>query len=345
MNEINIAGRKIGPDYKPIIICEIGINHNGSLAIAKKMVDAAKKSGAEIIKHQTHIAEDEMSDEAKTIKPGNSNKPIFNIIKDCSLNESDELELKKYVEKNKMIFLSTPFSKKAVDRLIKFKVSAFKIGSGEFNNLPLIEYIASFKKPMILSTGMNNIPQIKETINILNSKKISFALLHTTNLYPTPHNLVRLGALKEMIKNFPKIVFGLSDHTTDNYASYFALGMGASIIERHFTDRKTRGGPDISCSMSPNDLSQLIQAANLFHSMKGGKKDISKNEKVTARFAFASVISTKKIYKGTKLNKKNLWVKRPGNGEFKAKDLKKLFGKIAKQNIEKGVQIKKKYIK
>ena len=151
MNEINIAGRKIGPDFKPIIICEIGINHNGSLAIAKKMVDAAKKSGAEIIKHQTHIAEDEMSDEAKTIKPGNSNKPIFNIIKDCSLNESDELELKKYVEKNKMIFLSTPFSKKAVDRLIKFKVSAFKIGSGEFNNLPLIEYIASFKKPMILS--------------------------------------------------------------------------------------------------------------------------------------------------------------------------------------------------
>ena len=150
-NELKIGNLKIGENYPALIVPEIGINHNGNLDVAIKMVDAAKKSGAKIIKHQTHIPEDEMSVEAKKVKPGNSKKNIFSIIKDCSLSEEDEFKLFKYVKSKKMVFISTPFSKKAVDRLIKFGINAFKIGSGEFNNVPLLQYITKFKKPLIPS--------------------------------------------------------------------------------------------------------------------------------------------------------------------------------------------------
>jgi len=204
LNFIKIGSRKIGVNFKPLVIFELGINHNGSLKLAKKIVDSAIKAGAEIIKHQTHIPEDEMSLEAKKIVPINANKNIFDLIEECSLNEKDETELKKYIEKKGAIFLSTPFSRKATDRLVKLKVKAFKIGSGECNNYPLVDYIASFGKPIIISTGMNNIHSIKKAVQILKKRKVQYAILHTTNLYPTQHNQVRLNALTELKKKFPQ---------------------------------------------------------------------------------------------------------------------------------------------
>jgi len=169
---IKIKNRVISNNSDPLIIPEIGINHNGNLGLAFKIVDAAKRAGAEIVKHQTHVVEDEMSEEAKRIKPGNSNKNIFSIIKNSSISAEDEYKLFKYVEKKGMIYLSTPFSKKAVDRLVKFGVSAFKVGSGEMSNFPLIDYISKFQKTMIVSTGLHNIRQVKKTYNFLKKKKI-----------------------------------------------------------------------------------------------------------------------------------------------------------------------------
>ena len=186
---MKIKNRNIGKDEHPLIIAEIGINHGGCLNTAKEMVDSAKRAGVEIIKHQTHIVEDEMSPIAKEVIPGNSNKSIYEIMEQCSLNYEEELELKNYVEKNNMIFISTPFSRAAVDRLVDFNVPAFKIGSGECNNYPLIEYICKFNKPIILSTGMNNMDSINKAVKIIKDHKLDFALLHTTNLYPTPFHL------------------------------------------------------------------------------------------------------------------------------------------------------------
>ena len=262
---IKIGKRIVGPEYKPLIIPEIGINHNGSLETAFKIVDAAKKSGSEIIKHQTHIAEDEMIPEAKFIKPGNSKKNIFDIINNASLSEEDEFKLFKYVEKKSMIYLSTPFSRASVDRLVKFGVKAFKIGSGECNNYPLIDYAASFKKPIILSTGMNSINSVKPAVKILKKYKIKYALLHCTNIYPTPPKLVRLFCIKELKNSFKDAVIGLSDHTTSNFTAYGAISLGASIIERHFTDTKKRPGPDISSSMDLKELKELIQGSNTIY--------------------------------------------------------------------------------
>lgn len=336
---IEIQGRKIGPDYPPLVIAEIGINHEGSLKVAKEMVDAAARAGVEVVKHQTHIVEDEMSSAAKKVIPGNADVSIYEIMERCSLNEADETELKAYVESKGMIFISTPFSRKAAIRLEKMGVSAYKIGSGECNNYPLLEHIASFNKPVILSTGMNTIESITKAVAIFNKASVPVALLHTTNLYPTPPHLVRLGAMTQLAQAFPNHVFGLSDHTVTNHACLGAVALGASILERHFTDHMQRTGPDIVCSMDETACKDLITGSNLMWQMRGGKKEPSKEEQVTIDFAFATVCSIAPIQKGEILTKDNIWVKRPGTGEILAENFNSLLGKTALRDIESDEQL------
>lgn len=323
----------------PLIIPEIGINHNGSLEIAKLMVDAAKRAGAKIIKHQTHIVEDEMSQEAKNVIPGNTNISIYEIMEQCALNYKDELALKEYVEKQDLVYLSTPFSRAAANRLEDMGVSAYKIGSGECNNYPLIKHIAQFKKPMIISTGMNSIESIKPTVKILRDYEIPFVLLHTTNLYPTPSHLVRLQAMLELCKEF-NCLYGLSDHTTNNLACIGAIALGASVLERHFTDIMDRKGPDIVCSMDESALKDLINQTQEMVLLRGSNnKNPLKEEQVTIDFAFASVVSIKDIKKGEILSMDNIWVKRPSKGGISAKEFEVILGKGAKKDIKNNTQL------
>lgn len=339
-NYIEIAGRKIGDNYPPLVIAEIGINHEGSLKVAKEMVDAAKRAGVEMIKHQTHIVEDEMTGAARKTIPGNADVSIYEIMQRCALDEDEELKLKNYVEELGMIFISTPFSRAAANRLRKFDVPAFKIGSGECNNYPLLEHIANFGKPVILSTGMNTIESVGKAVEIFDKKGVPIALLHTTNLYPTPVHLVRLGAMEELHLNFPEKVFGLSDHTQNNNACLAATALGASILERHFTDHMQRTGPDINCSMDEKACKELIRSSAEIAQMRGGSKKPAKEEKVTMDFAFATVCSIKTIKKGELLSKENIWVKRPGSGEIPAANYQDLIGKKAVRNIQEDEQLK-----
>ena len=336
---IEIAGRKIGIDFPPLVIAEIGINHEGSLQVAKQMVDAAKRAGVEVVKHQTHIVEDEMNGAAKKVIPGNATISIYEIMERCSLNESDELELKNYVESQGMIFISTPFSRAAADRLQKFDIPAFKIGSGECNNYPLLEHICTFGKPVILSTGMNTIESVQKAVAIFNKNKIEVALLHTTNLYPTPINLVRFGAMTQLNHVFPDKVFGLSDHTLNNNACLGAVALGASILERHFTDTMNRLGPDIVCSMDEKNCNDLIISSNEIWQMRGGKKEPAAEEQVTIDFAFATVCTIRSIKKGEQLSMDNIWVKRPGTGKILAEHFNELLGKIANRDIKNDEQL------
>lgn len=328
-----INGRIIGEGEKPLVIAEIGINHNGSLQVAKEMVDAAHRAGAEVVKHQTHIVEDEMSVEAKKVIPGNADISIYEIMKKASLSEEEEYELMQYVESKGMIFISTPFSRAAADRLHKFGVKAYKIGSGETNHYPLIEHIAKFGKPMIISTGMNTIESVRKTVEIVERYNVPYALMHTTNLYPTKPEQVRLGAMMELHEAFPNIPFGLSDHTLNNNACLAATALGASILERHFTDHMDRVGPDISCSMDEVALKNLIQDANEIALMRGGKKEALKEEQVTIDFAFATVVTIRDIKAGEVFTAENLWAKRPGIGKIRAEEYNNLLGKRAKCDI------------
>ena len=338
--EFSINGRKIGLDHPPLVIAEIGINHGGDIDLAIEMADKAIESGVEIIKHQTHIIEDEMSDEAKAVIPGNTDVSIYDVMKKCALSEKKEKKLMDYIIAKGKIFISTPFSREAVKRLMKFNIPAYKIGSGECNNYPLVKFIAKAGKPVILSTGMNSIESVKPSVEILRKANIPFALLHCTNVYPTPPKLVRLGALAELEKAFPDAIIGLSDHTTNNYACFGAVAMGASILERHFTDRMDRPGPDISCSMDPNSLIQLIEGSKTIFLERGGNKKLIKEEEVTSAFAFSSVVAVKEIKKGEQLTEENLWVRRPGGGDFSAADYENLIGKISKKFIKRGSQLK-----
>lgn len=341
---IKIKNRKIGSDYPPVVIAELGINHKGHIKVAKKMVDAAARAGVEIIKHQTHVPEDEMSLEAKKIVPKNANKNIYDLIRSCMLSEKDEKDLKLYTEKKGIIYISTPFSRKASNILFSIKVPAFKIGSGECNNYPLIKHISKMKKPIILSTGMNNINSIKKSVKILSSNHIKFALLHCTNLYPTQPDQMRLNGILELKKKFPNAVIGYSDHSGNNLSSLTAVALGASIVEKHFTIDSIKSGPDISSSINEKNLKKLIKEINeVYISKKGGVAPI-KEEKSTANFAFASVVAIQDIKKGEKFSIKNLWVKRPGNGYFLAEKLHQLFGKVCKAAIKKDTQLKRKNV-
>lgn len=324
---------------RPLVIPEIGINHNGSLAVAKEMALAAKKAGARLIKHQTHIVEDEMSQRAKSVVPGNSSISIYEIMKNSALSYEEELEFKDYVENLGMAFISTPFSRAAADRLEAFGVKAYKIGSGEMNNYPLLDHVASFGKPMIVSTGMNDLKAIEKAVAVLENRRVPYALLHTTNLYPTKPAQVRLGAMQEMMTAFPEIPIGLSDHSLNNNACLAAIALGAAVVERHFTDSKTRIGPDIVCSMNPCELSELLLAAQEIPQMFGGHKHALPEEQVTIDFAFATVVTIKSIKKGEVFTKDNLWVKRPGTGSILAECFEDILGKVATTDIDADVHL------
>lgn len=345
MAEFRIADRLIGDNHPPVVIAEIGINHEGSLDVAIQMVDAAIDAGVEIIKHQTHIVEDEMSDEAKSVIPGNADVSIYEIMARCALSEADESALMKYVQQRGAIFISTPFSRAAADRLAKFDIPAFKVGSGECNNYPLIKHIARFGKPVIISTGMNTIDSVRPSVEILRKANIPYALMHCTNVYPTPPELVRLGAMTQLKESFPDAVIGLSDHTTSNYSCLGSVALGASILERHFTDRMDRPGPDIVCSMDPAALKGLIEGSRIIFAASGGKKGPVEAEAPTIAFAFASVVAIRDIASGQKLSEENIWVKRPGGGDFTVLDYEWLLGKTAVTSISHGFQLKKTDVK
>lgn len=341
MKNIVLNQVSIGEGQTPLVIPEIGINHNGSLRVAKEMAEAAFRAGARIVKHQTHVVEDEMCGAARHVMPGNADISIYEVMERAALPEEEELELKRYTESLGMVFMSTPFSRAAAERLEKFGVQIYKIGSGEMNNYPLLDYIASFGKPMIVSTGMNDISKVAKAVNLLERRGVSYALLHTTNLYPTKPRLVRLGGMQALMKEFPHVPVGLSDHTINNYACIAAMALGAKIVERHFTDRMDRVGPDIICSMDEAQLRQLLQAAEEVPLMLGGEKEEALEEKVTSDFAFASVVTIRPVKKGEAFTRENIWVKRPGNGELPAEEYERVLGKAARCGIGIDVQLKR----
>lgn len=337
--EIIIRDRKVGPGHVPFVIAEIGINHEGSMEKAKQMVKDAKEAGAECVKFQSHVIEDEMIPVAKEIIPGNADVSIWEIMERCAFDESQEIELKEFVEDLGMIYLSTPFSRAAADRLNRMGVSAYKIGSGECNNYPLIEHIAGFGKPIIVSTGMNDIEVVEKVVKILRKHEVPYALLHCTSMYPTPYDKVRVGAVKLLSEKFTDAVVGLSDHSLGNYTCFAAVALGGSILEKHFTSDKTWPGPDVSISIDPSELEDLIKGSKAIFEARGDTKDVLKEEQPTIDFAYACVVAISDIKEGEEFTKENIWVKRPGTGDIKAESFEQILGKKATCSISKNAQL------
>lgn len=336
-SSFSLANRLVGQDYPPLVIAEIGINHEGCLEKAFQMVRDAHAAGCECVKFQCHVIDDEMI--PNNVIPGNSTETIWDIMSRCALGEEEEFKLKSFTESLGMIYLSTPFSRAAADRLEKMGVAAYKIGSGECNNYPLIRHIASFGKPVILSTGMNNIDSITPSVEILRAAHVPYALMHCTSMYPTPWEKVRLGAIKQLAEIFPDAILGLSDHSEGNWTCYGAVPLGARILEKHFTSDKSWPGPDIPISITPSELKDLIQGSSAIYTALGGNKEILTEEQCTIDFAYSCVVTIQDIAAGDTFSFENIWVKRPGTGEIKAVDFESLLGKTAKRALPKNTQL------
>ena len=337
---MKIGNRSIGPNEPPLIIAEIGINHGGSLDVAKSMVDLIVHSGCECVKHQTHIIEDEMTEEAKAIFPPNANKSIWDVMKECSLNLDEEQELKEYAENLGLIWISTPFSRMAADFLDEIDVPAFKIGSGEADNLPLINHIAQKGKPIIMSTGMQSIKSLKNSVNILEKSGVEYALLECTNLYPSPPEIVSLQGIQELKEAFPKALVGFSDHSIGPHIALASVALGACIIERHFTDTRYRSGPDITCSMDPAELRLLVDRSIEIHKALMNPKQRTEPEESVYKFARASVVADRDMAAGHIITEKDIWVRRPGSGEIPGYKYNDLIGKKLRLDVKKNHQFK-----
>lgn len=326
-----IGGRAVGTDHPPLVVPEIGINHEGDMAKARRMIDDAAAAGAETVKFQSHSPADEMV--PNDVVPANAQESIWDIITRCTLTWDQEAELQAHAADRGVTWLSTPFSREAADHLRELDVPAYKIGSGECNNRPLIDHIAGFGRPLILSTGMNDLASVRSSVDVIRDHRVPYALLHCTSLYPTPRNRVRLGALAQLRAEFPDAVIGLSDHTLTNHVALAAVALGASILERHFTSDAHWPGPDIEISMTPPELADLVQGSRWVHEALGGEKTVLVEEQPTIDFAYASVVTLGPVAAGTTLDRTNVWVKRPGTGPILAADYQRVVGRHARHDL------------
>ena len=342
MREFKIGDRVVGLDTPPFIIAEAGINHNGDYNKAIQLVDSAKENGADCIKFQYHIASAELI--KSDIRPGYlSQETLWDITKHIELSVDENNKIQEYCKKIGIVYMSTPFSREAADILNAMNVGAFKIGSGECNNIPLLEYIAKMSRPIILSTGMNDIESIKRSVHTIQKHDCPLMLMHCTSIYPTPYDKVHLGAITQLQETF-ELPIGFSDHSENIYASLASIALGACVIEKHFTVSSEWPGPDIGFSMDSEELSELVSGCKAVYAALGGKKENIPEEQPIKDFAFASVVAIKEIKAGELFSKENIWVKKPGTGEIEAKDFDSVIGKKASTNIDIDQQITHKMI-
>lgn len=337
MASLRIGNRLVGPDAPPLVVAELGINHDGHMDRMHRMIDDAAAAGVEAVKFQSHVVEDEMI--PNDVVPGNADESIYAMMQRCALSAEQEREVFDHAREAGMIPFSTPFSRAAADRLAELDVPVYKIGSGECNNYPLVRHVASMGKPVILSTGMNDIVSITPAVSLLREAGVPFALLQCTSMYPTPPEYVRLGALDELAEAFPDAVLGLSDHTTSIWACVGAVARGADLLERHFTSDRSWSGPDIPISSTPEEFAELVRAAATVALTRGGHKEVLPEEQPTIDFAYASVVTIADVPEGTPLSTDNLWVKRPGTGPIHAREFEGLLGRRASRPLPRDTQL------
>lgn len=337
MPSIRIGQREIGDGHPPFVIAEVGINHEGDVRKALQMVDAAAEAGADCVKFQSHITEAEMI--PTDMKPGKiSSERLWDIIKRCELTAEEERQVKAHCERRGILYLCTPFSREAADRLEALGVAGFKIGSGECNNLPLIKHIARKGKPIILSTGMNDLASIRASVDAIQALSCPVMLMHCTSEYPTPYAHVRLGAIRQLQEAF-RVPVGLSDHSLGIYTCLGAVALGACALEKHFTISRSWPGPDVPISIEPQELAEMAKGAKAIFEAQGGSKTILPTEQPVIDFAYASVVAVRDVKAGEVLSTENIWVKRPGTGPLLAKDLDRVLGRTAARDLSAHQQI------
>ncbi|KYH30156.1 MULTISPECIES: N-acetylneuraminate synthase [Clostridium] len=340
---IKIKEKVLGNGNPCFIIAEGGVNHNGDINLAKKMVDKAVEAGADAIKFQTFKSEKLVTKYAAMAKYQKDNMGIedsqFSMLKKLELSYDEFADLKEYCDMKGIIFMSTPFDFESADFLNSIGMEAFKISSGDLTNIPMLEHIAKFNKPIILSSGMAVLGEIEDAVMALRNLGLEdIAVLHCTSNYPAPLDSVNLKAMNT-IKNTFKVVGGYSDHTNGITIPIAAAALGADIIEKHFTLDKNMEGPDHKASLEPHELKRMVEEVRKVEiSMGTGIKMFTRSEMDTMKVARKSIVASRDIKRGEIIQIKDLDYKRPGNG-LSPKYYKELVGKRAKVDIKRDEQI------
>jgi len=322
------------------IIAEAGVNHNGSIQLAYKLIDAASASGADAVKFQTFKAENLVSINAQKAEyqkqATNQSESQFNMLKKLELDTNAHKKLINYCKKKDIVFLSTPFDHESIDLLNKLELQIFKIPSGEITNLTYLRHIGSLRKEVILSTGMSTLKEIEEALIILTNagtSKENITILHANTMYPTPMEDVNLRVMQTIQDKFG-VAVGYSDHTLGIEVDIAAVAMGATIIEKHFTLDKTMDGPDHKSSISPEELKAMVSSIrNIEKALGSSIKKPSKSEKPNMTMARKSIVASKSIKKGELFTEKNITTKRPGTG-ISPMEWDSIIDKVAKRDYQ-----------
>lgn len=338
MKKIKIGDKLIGDGEPTFITAEIGVNHNGDVRLAKKLVDAAKDAEVDAVKFQTFKAERVVTRSAEKAEYQKeitgSMEYQYSMLKKLELTKKDFKELFDYTGKKDVIFLSSSFDKESVDLLDKLGILAFKVASGEITNFPLLEYIAKKGKPIILSTGMSTLGEIEEALEVFRKKgNNQIILLHCVTSYPAKIKDANLRVIETLRHRF-MLPVGFSDHTLGDTIPIAAATLGAVLIEKHFTLDRTLPGPDHRASLEPDELKGMVRAIREVEKALGdGVKKPTEDEKRIKKVVRRSIVAKVEIPKGTVITEDMLDLKRPGTG-IEPKHLNKVIGKIAKKNIK-----------
>lgn len=319
------------------IIAEAGVNHNGSVKLAKKLVDAAKEAGADAVKFQTFKTKNLVTKNAKKAEyqiKNSGEESQYEMIKKLELSDDEFWEIAKYTGVKGIIFLSSPFDTESVDLLDKIDVPVFKVASGEITNFPLLKHIAQKQKPVILSTGMSTIGEVEEALNLIEKYNDDIILMHCLTNYPAKKEDANLNVIKTLEYAFKRPV-GFSDHTSGIEMSVAAVALGSCIIEKHFTIDKNLPGPDHKASLEPQELSEMVKAIrNVEKGLGNGIKKPTNDEIKIKKLVRKSIVAKENIPKGSILTEEMLEIKRPGTG-IEPKYLDELIGKELIEDIKK----------
>lgn len=335
--DFRIGNVEIGHGKPVFIIAEACDNHMGDISVAKEMALQSKLAGANAVKYQHHLPYEEMLKDIP--KSDNFQEPLYDFLLKYALKLEDHIELKRYCEEIGIIYMCTPFSAKAAEDLAGIGLEVFKIGSGEMTDHASLKRMAKLGKPMILSTGMCEFDEIKETYDVMKGTGVPFALMNCTSEYPPVYEDINLGFIGVLRKHMPDVAIGHSDHTPDLYTCFAAVASGACIIEKHIILNKTTPGPDQSVSIDMIELHQLCDGIRKVEKALGSTKKVHGREKQIREWAFRSVVTTQPIKAGTVITEAMLWTKRPGTG-IPSRDLPKLVGKKAKVDLAGNILLK-----
>jgi N-acetylneuraminate synthase len=330
MPELEISGRRVGDGAPVFVIAEACDNHLGDLGRAKEMARLARLAGADAVKFQHHLPDEEMLPDVPI--SGNFDEPLYEFLQKYALRLDDHAQLMRYCGELGIVYMCTPFSFRAAVELAELGIESFKIGSGELSDIPSLVRIAELGRPMLVSTGMATLEEIDATVEALRGAGVPFALMNCVSEYPPVYEDMNLGVIGVLRERYSDLVIGHSDHTPDLYTSFAAVALGACAVEKHIILDKRQPGPDQAVSIDMRDLHDLVDGIRKVEVSLGSEKTVHGRERDIREWAHRSVVTLRPLAAGAVVGEQDVWTKRPGTG-IPSAELPNVLGRRLRRDV------------